>query len=206
MNVAPAGQNISNNADNCSCPENILDTWSSRLEDILIPSIGSLGLIGNLAAIFVLKRPELKSTFHQSLLTLALCDIILLVFILGDMVVDVNSVYYIYMFPYFWNPVKNIIMSWETFLIMSIATERFLAVCLPVIYRRHKLRHSSFTHLLTFVLPGLLLAMLLNITKFLEVELVTRPFDNNNGPAIDYQATSMRLDPDYIYYYIHWHL
>ena len=77
-------------ADDCSCPENILDTWSSRLEDILIPSIGSL--IGNLAAIFVLKCPELKSTFHQSLLTLAMCDIILLVFILGDMVLDVNSV------------------------------------------------------------------------------------------------------------------
>ena len=115
----------------------MLDTWSERMEKILIPPIGSLGIIGNLAAIFVLKCPELKSTFHQSLLTLAMCDIILLFFILGDMIVDVNNVYYIYMFPYFWNPVKNIIMSWETFLIMSIATERFLAVCLPVIYRRH---------------------------------------------------------------------
>jgi hypothetical protein len=139
MNVTPTEPNISEvtTAYNCSCPVNILDTWSSMLEDIFIPSIGSLGLIGNLAAIFVLKCPELKSTFHQSLLTLAMCDIILILFILGDKVVDVNNVYYIYMFPYFWNPVKNIIMSWETFLIMSIATERFLAVCLPVIYRRH---------------------------------------------------------------------
>jgi hypothetical protein len=165
MNFTPAEQDISElfTGDNCSCPENILDTWSGRMENIFIPLIGSLGIIGNLAAIFVLKCPELKSTFHQSLLTLAMCDIIFLVFILGDMVVDVNSVYYIYMFPYFWNPGKNIIMSWETFLIMSIATERFLAVCLPVIYRRHRLHHSSFIHLLTYVLPGLLLAMLLNI-------------------------------------------
>jgi hypothetical protein len=33
------------------------------------------------------------------------------------------------MFPYFWYPLKNIVMSWTTFLVMGIATERFLAVC-----------------------------------------------------------------------------
>ena len=79
------------------------------------------------------------------------------------------------------------------YLIMSIVTERFLAVCPPVIYRRHKLRHSTFIHLLTFVMPGLLLAMLLNIPKFMELELVMRPTtgDDYTGPAIDYQATSL---------------
>jgi hypothetical protein len=33
------------------------------------------------------------------------------------------------MFPYFWYPLKNIVMSWTTFLVMGIATERYLAVC-----------------------------------------------------------------------------
>jgi hypothetical protein len=53
-------------------------------------------------------------------------------------------------------------------------------------------------HLLTYVLPGLLLAMLLNIPKFLEVELVTRTSANDgfHVPTVDYQATSLRLDPD----------
>ncbi len=36
---------------------------------------------------------------------------------------------YVYMFPYFWYPLKNIVMSWTTFLVMGIATERYLAVC-----------------------------------------------------------------------------
>ncbi len=36
---------------------------------------------------------------------------------------------YVYMFPHFWYPIKNILMSWCTYLIMGIATERYLAVC-----------------------------------------------------------------------------
>ena len=89
-------------------------------------------------------------------------------------------------------------MSWEAFLIMSIATERFLVVCQPLLYRRHRLRFSSFIHLLTFILPGLLCAIVINIPKFFEAELV---FEEN---SIDFQATALRLDEDYIYYYTHW--
>ena len=168
------------------------------MEKILIPTIGSLGLVGNLTAIFVLKCPELKTTFHQSLLTLAICDVIFLIFLISDIFIVVKNVPYIYMFPYFLNPLKNIMMSWETFLIMSISTERFLAVCQPLLYRRHKLRCSSLIHLLTYILPGLVFATLLNIPKFLEVELISSP------EGVDFQATSLRLNQDYIYYYTHW--
>jgi hypothetical protein len=183
---------------NCSCPENMLDTWTSLMENNLTPTIGCLGLLGNLAAIYVLKCPEFKSTFHQSLLTLAICDICLLSFLLVDILVDVNNVWYIYMLPYFWNPLKYIMMSWETFLIMSIATERFMAVCNPLLYRRHKLRCSSLTHLLTYILPGLVCAILLNIPKFLELELVIGPEN------VDFDATTLRMNKNYIYYYTHW--
>ena len=171
--------------ENCSCLENLLDSWTGHIETYLVPSIGCLGLLGNITAIVVLRSPQLKSTFNQSLLTLAICDIIFLFFIMADIVVDVQHVIYILMFPYFWNPLKNIVISWETFLIMSIATERFLAVCRPILYRRHKLRTSSFIHLLTFILPGLLFAIIINFPKFSEVELV---FDLY---FIDFQATNL---------------
>ena len=185
-------------AENCSCPENLLNTWSSQLEAYLVPGIGCLGLLGNITAILVLKCPQLKSTFHQSLLTLAICDIIFLFFVMADTIIDTQHIIYIYMFPYFWNPLKNIVMSWETFLIMSIATERFLAVCRPLLYRRHKLYTSSFLHLMTFILPGLFLAILINIPKFFEVELL---FVNE---TVDFRATNLRMNADYIYYYTHW--
>ena len=103
----------------CFCPPTVpvrrtcLHTWSGLLEKYLIPIIGCLGLLGNLTAIFILKCPQLKSTFHQSLLTLAICDILFLFFILADIIIDMQNVIYIYTFPYFWNPLKNIVMSWE---------------------------------------------------------------------------------------------
>ena len=184
---------------NCSCPDNLLDTWSGLGERYLIPIIGCLGLIGNLTAMGVLRSPQLKSTtFHQSLITLAICNILFLFFILADLAVDVQHVIYIYMFPFIWNPLKNIVMTWETFLTMSIATERFLAVCWPILYRKHKLRTSSFIHLLNFILPGLVLAILINIPKFLEVKLVDKK------DTVDFQATQLRMDETYIFYYIHW--
>ena len=183
---------------NCSCPENILDTWSSLLEKYIIPTLGCLGLLSNLTAILVLRCRELKSTFHQSLLTLAICDIFLLIFIMGEILIDVQNVIYIYIFPYFWNPLKNIVMSWETFLIMSIATERFLVVCRPLLYRRHRLRCSSLIHLLTFILPGLLCAIIINVPKFFEVEHVFYE------DKVDFKATALRMDEDYIYFYTHW--
>ena len=62
--------------------------------------------------------------------------------------------------------------------------------------------------LLTYVLPSLLFAVLLNSPKFFESRLVTVE-DNpeNNGTSfetVDYDVTDLRVDPDYIYYYIHW--
>ena len=182
----------------CSCPENLFHTRSGLLERYLIPSIGCMGLMGNLTAIFILRCPQLKSTFHQSLLTLAICDILFLFFILADIIIDMKNVIYIYTFPYFWNPLKNIVMSWETFLTMSIATERFLAVCRPLFYRRHKLRTSSFIHLMTFILPGLVFAFLINIPKFFEVELV------RDKDKVDFQVTKLRMNENYIFYYVHW--
>jgi hypothetical protein len=169
--------------------------------------VGTLGLVGNIGATIVLKRPDMKSTFHQSLLTLAVLDIMFLGILICDYSLDFHSQIYVYMFPYFFNPMKNILMSWETFLIMSIATERFLAVYKPIHYRGHRIRRSSGVHMITFILPSMLFSILLNIPKFFETELVPRYFTDENNKTysiMDFEITSLRLDPNYIYYYVHW--
>ena len=194
---------------NCSsCEEMWLETFSKLiLSDFLFPIVCYMGLIGNCVAIIVLRCPEMKSTFHQSLLTLAVCDIIFLSITLYDHYVDVTSPLHIILFPYVWNPLKNILMSWETFLIMSISSERFFAICWPLCYRAHKLSHSSKVHLMTYVLPSIFISILLNIPKFLETKFVTRNVtDETNVTTLvtDYDVTDLRLDPDYIFYYTHW--
>ena len=44
-------------------------------------------------------------------------------------VFEVELTMYVYLFPHFWYPCKNILMSWTTYLTMALATERYLAVC-----------------------------------------------------------------------------
>ena len=128
---------------NCSClSSTVVDMTTLYIDRVTLPMVGVVGLVGNIAAIVIIYRKERRSTFHHSLFTLEIIDFIFVSIILRDIFCDSSSTIYIYMFPYFWNPLKNILMSWETFLMMSIATERFLAVCHQLVHRAHKVRHS----------------------------------------------------------------
>ena len=76
------------------------------------------------------------TTFHQSLICLAVIEIVFLLLVILDHSLGFSSPLYIALFPHLINPLKNIMMSCETFLIMSIALERLLAVCRPIHYRQ----------------------------------------------------------------------
>jgi hypothetical protein len=142
------------------------------LETVSILPLGSLGLIGNCIAVLTLRWPALKTTFHQSLVALAICDVMFLFMILTDQIVDKTSLFYVILFPYFWNPVMNILVSLQTFMIMSIATERFLVVWMPLNYRIKTPSYSQKTHLIFYILPPVLCSILINIPKFFETEIV----------------------------------
>ena len=93
--------------------------------------VAIVGMMGNLAAILILLRPEMKSTFHHSLITLAVVDILFVITLLIDIQrfdLDIENQIFILFFPYAWNPFKNILMTFETFLMVSISTERYLAI------------------------------------------------------------------------------
>ena len=172
---------------------------------MFLPSVGLLGLLGNIGAIFILLRPEMKSTFHHTLIALAAVDILFIVILIVDsrnFDMDLNNQAFIILFPYVWNPLKNILMTFETFLMMSITTERYLAIRRPLEYRLGRVRYSSSMHLATYILPALLLSIILNIPKFFETELVTRKV--RDEVLYDYNITALRLHPDYILYYTHW--
>ena len=84
-------------------------------------------------------RPEMKSNFHHTLITLAIVDIVFLGVIIVDTKrfdLDLENQFFIMLFPYVWNPLKNILMNFEAFLMMSISTERCLAIRRPLEYRK----------------------------------------------------------------------
>ena len=81
----------------------------------------------------------MKSTFHHTLITLAVTDILFLAVLIVDTKrfdLDLDNQMFIMLFPYVWNPCKNILMNFESFLMMSISTERFLAIRRPLEYRK----------------------------------------------------------------------
>ena len=62
---------------NCSCSSSVLLNMTSLYMDrVSLPTVGVVGLAGNIAAIVIICRKDKRSTFHHSLITLALIDIL----------------------------------------------------------------------------------------------------------------------------------
>ena len=89
-------------------------------------------LLSSMTCCFI-RHPEMRSNFNQLLVTLAVLDIAYVATGIWDYscvkVFNIQNMVYAFIFPYFWYPMKNILMSWTTFLTMGLATERYLAVC-----------------------------------------------------------------------------
>ena len=64
-------------------------------------------MVGNILAIVILRNPVMKTTFHQSLIALASCDLALLGLVLLDFTANFARPFYILILPYFLNPFKE---------------------------------------------------------------------------------------------------
>ena len=80
-----------------------------------------------------LRITKVHTSFDQLLICLAVLDSLYVITCIWDYscikVWSIHLTLYVYSFPYFWYPGKNILMSWITFLTMGIAMERYLAIC-----------------------------------------------------------------------------
>ena len=180
------------------------------LEKVCLPVVGVLGIIGNLGAIFLQFKSRVESTFSHSLITLATINVFFVSIVILDTLdldLDLANQMFISLMPGLLYPLKNILLCFETFLIMSIATERYQAVRSPILFRQSSIRVSSSLHLLTYILPPMVVSVLVNIPKFFETELVTLEYvdeANLTHKYVDYNTTSLSLSPAYMLYYTHW--
>ena len=125
------------------------NTWDyhTRFEfvvhGILICVVGLLGLLGNLAAMVTLSRPQMKNSINTLLLGLVSCDCLLIMtsLILFSLTVFHHTgwspftFYYLHIYPLavpFIYPVAIIAQTGSAYLTMAVTIERYLAVCWPL--------------------------------------------------------------------------
>ena len=177
----------------------ILFAFTSTLKKWAVPVMGSIGLLGNSIALLSIKYFKSQTTFHQSLMALCIADVVFITVILIDQSYDISTDLAI-LFPYFWHPMRTILISVEAFLIMSISTERFVAVKWPLNYKASCISQCRKIHFSVFILPVLVSAIALNIPKFMELEFFESELENGN---LTVGVADLRLDENYIFYYIH---
>jgi hypothetical protein len=176
------------------------------LRNVSFPLVAAVGLGGNLLVIASMIYQQMKSNFHQSLVALSFCDILFISVIIIDKNIDMAKDF-TNLYHYIWHPMRTILISLEANLMMSISIERFLAVYKPIHYKTSSMSYSKTIHFCVFVLLPISLAVVVNLPKHFETEIIKVNVTNLYDETIeDYeiQLTNLRLNPDYIFYYTHW--
>eukprot|EP00092_Neocalanus_flemingeri_P014437 GFUD01015576.1.p1 GENE.GFUD01015576.1~~GFUD01015576.1.p1 ORF type:complete len:498 (+),score=105.88 GFUD01015576.1:152-1645(+) len=185
----------------------------SVLMSVMMIILGLLGLCGNMFSIAVLARKEMRNCFNHILIAINICDSLHLVFAIMDAVRnsfgDFYPVQLLQIFPYIHYPFYRISLCASIYLIISVAIERYLAVCQPHHYREVQ---SDSCRSLLYILPSLAVALVVNSSRFLETETDKICIDFSKcGPCYDgavwayyVKPTKLRMDKQYIIYYHTW--
>ena len=140
--------------NNTSSPCDCQHSWIAEtlLEGVLMPIVGFLGLLGNIMVLYVYRYRNITllliidyddiccrqcnlktATFLQLLCVLAIVDILIIVMMIWDFCLveawDLSVLHQPYLHFYVLHPLRNISITLETYLLVSIAVERYLAVC-----------------------------------------------------------------------------
>ena len=173
-------------------------------EGVSISVLGIIGLFGNLLALIVLSRPNLRDVFHQLLFAVASFD--LMYIIVGGVnytfkAFQANSDVYVYLYPHIIHPFTHIAATGVIYMTVAITIERYLGLCHPFLPPTS--RKAWF-----YVLPVAIIAVAMNIPKFLEVEhnweILPNQDTNETEEVISYRNTPLRFKDDYFIGYRMW--
>ena len=173
-------------------------------EGVSISVIGILGLFGNLIALIVLSRPNLRDVFHQLLFAVASFDLMYIIvggFNYTFKAFRANSDVYVYLYPHIIHPFTHIAATGVIFMTVAITIERYLGLCHPFLPPTS--RKAWY-----YVLPVVIFSVAMNIPKFLEIEHhwenYTDKETNETLELITYRETILRMEEHYIIGYKMW--
>ena len=165
-----------------------------------------VGFVGNALSIAVLRKDrDKKNTTNWLLQTLAVADTLYLcasVFIqtLNTIRADTNwwpdlQRAFPYLEPYIW-PFASIAQTITVWLVMLVTVDRYIAICLPL---RTNIRTLQRTKLAVAIV--ILAAILYNVPRFLEREIVTKFNECTNSTDTKTEQTQFRKSRVYFLVY-----
>ncbi|XP_040573069.1 FMRFamide receptor [Lepeophtheirus salmonis] len=180
------------------------------VEGVILGIVAVLGIIGNILTIIVLARISLNNVFNQLILALCVTDCFFNVFSLIEYsakkafgFISYDTPIYKDLWPKFIYPLHNITFTCSLFITLSVAIERYIAVCHPFLihHRFQNSQRSVKKRTCQYLLPTILGSILVNVPKFFEfkVKEVSVPeYSKSIFP------TNLRLSNMYQVYYINW--
>ncbi|XP_023338303.1 FMRFamide receptor [Eurytemora carolleeae] len=176
---------------------------------------GCVSLISNFISALVHLKYKGRSTFDNLVIMLSVSDLLFVLVAVTEMSLITVFQWPIHprhplMFlltPKFFYPMKNILSNLSMFLTLSIAIERYMAVCKPLTHRDLKgtFLGSAWIHLIV----STILALGINVTKWFETTVKERSYflggkyGDRSDPALwktklVYRMTDMRASPYYV--------
>ena len=165
-----------------------------------------VGFVGNALSVAVLRKDrDKKNTTNWLLQTLAVADTLYLcasvfIQILNTIHSETNwwpdlQSAFPYLEPYIW-PFASIAQTITVWLVMLVTVDRYIAICLPL---RTNMRTLQRTKLAVAVV--VILAMLYNVPRFMEREIVTKFDSCTNSTFLITQKTTFRENRVYFLVY-----
>ena len=102
-----------------------------------VTAVGLFGLAGNCLTVIVLRKTETNRQFNKLLVSLAVIDSVLIVFVVGETAVlgkflgsapDWFNVSY----PYVIHPLKGMVQTGTIYMVVAVSAERYKAICFPL--------------------------------------------------------------------------
>lgn len=153
------------------------------MKTVIVPTICAVGMAGNLLTLLVLSRKRLKvicdgieRTIHLGLRALAVSDLLLCVCLLPNGFIEEERFEYStrsfqLVYRVYSGAVINTFILTSTWLTVTMATSRYLAICFP--FRWHHLVGMTGTK--ASITMVFLVCLVLNIPRFFENSIATIP-------------------------------
>ena len=125
------------------------------------------------------------AAFDSTFIILAIMKAIFGAFSWSD---PIAKTLYNYSLPYLTHPFTSITFSASIFTTVALSYERHNALCNPIQHRQARAKYSVKRRTLSYAIPILLIAVVLNIPKWFELKYKWLPVESNSSNLNEIEA------------------